>query len=167
MTSGLSLRLPSADGVRRYFGMSRFAQVIVLAPYADEVMKPLTRPDDSRSWEGHFEQLDLFVGAWVIEFERVRPRSGLLRHLESLAWPYPESVQVLIHDEDDHCFGLWMMRDGVLAEQPVPGHRRLHGPVLTTGEYPPYPPDPGVLWRTESPMPTGFSTARQDIRPAW
>ncbi|MFD9437146.1 hypothetical protein [Streptomyces sp. NPDC060002] len=144
--------------------MSRFAQVIVLAPYADEVMKPLTQPDDSRSWEGHFEQLDLFVGAWVIEFERVRPRSGLLRHLESLAWLYPESVQVLIHDEDDHCFGLWMMRDGVLAEQPLPDHRRLHGPALGTGEY---PPDPGVLWRTETPMPTGFSTARQDIRPAW
>lgn len=107
----------------------------MLAPYADEVMKPLTRPDDSRGWEGHFERLDLFVGAWLIEFERVRPRSGLLRQLESLAWPYPESVQVLVHDEDDDCFGLWMMRDGVLAEQPVPGHRRLHGPALTTGAY--------------------------------
>jgi len=32
--------------------MSRIAQVIVLAPYVDEVMEPLTRPDDSRSWQG-------------------------------------------------------------------------------------------------------------------
>ncbi|QJS99128.1 hypothetical protein G9272_01305 [Streptomyces asoensis] len=43
----------------------------------------------------------------------------------------------------------------------------LHGPVLTTGEHPPYPPDPGALWRTETPMPTGYSTDRQDKRPAW
>ncbi|OQR63437.1 hypothetical protein B6E66_13955 [Streptomyces maremycinicus] len=144
--------------------MSRFAQVIVLAPYSDEVMQPLTQPDHSRSWEGQFEHLDLFTGVWVIEFERVRPRSGLLRHLQSLAWPYPESVQVLIHDEDDDCFGLWMMRDGVLAEQPVPGHRRLHGPVLGTGAY---PGDPGVLLRTETPVPVGYSVERQHNRPAW
>lgn len=42
---------------------------------------------------------------WMVEFNRVRPRSGLLRHLESLEWPYPASVQVLIHDEEDDCFG--------------------------------------------------------------
>jgi hypothetical protein len=144
--------------------MSRIAQVIVLAPYADDVMEPLTRPDDSRSWRGHFERLDMFVDGWVTEFNRVRPRSGLLRHLESLAWPQPASVQVLIHDEEDDCFGLWMMRDGVLAELPVPGHRRLHGPAPKTDEF---PPDPGLLLRTEATVPTGFSTDRQDKRPAW
>ncbi|MFI9601412.1 hypothetical protein ACIHCX_16250 [Streptomyces sp. NPDC052043] len=144
--------------------MSRIAQVIVLAPNADEVMEPLTRPDDSRSWKGHFEPLELFIGGWVIEFNRVRPRSGLLRHLESLAWPDPASVQVLIHDEEDDCFGLWMMRDGVLAEVPIPGHRRLHPPAPMTHEF---PPDPGLLWRTETAVPTGFSTERQDQRPAW
>ncbi|MFD9543832.1 hypothetical protein [Streptomyces sp. NPDC060022] len=46
--------------------MSRIAQVIVLATYADEVMEPLTRPDESRSWRGHFQPLDLFVGGWVM-----------------------------------------------------------------------------------------------------
>ncbi|MFI5966419.1 hypothetical protein ACIA8J_30205 [Streptomyces asoensis] len=147
--------------------MSRFAQVIVLAPYSGEVMQPLTQPDHSRSWEGQFEQLDLFTGVWVIEFERVRPRSGLLRHLESLAWPYPESVQVLIHDEDDDCFGLWMMCDGVLAEQPVPGHRRVHGPVLPPDEYLPCPPSPGVLVRAGTPVLAGHSAERHDKRPAW
>ena len=29
----------------------------------------------------------------------MRPRDGLLRHLESLPWPWPESVQVLIRDD--------------------------------------------------------------------
>ncbi|WP_445528861.1 hypothetical protein [Streptomyces cyslabdanicus] len=144
--------------------MSRIAQVIVLAPNADAAMEPLTRPDDSRSWRGRFEPLGLFVGGWVIEFDRMRPRSGLLRHLESLAWPQPESVQVLMHDEDDDCFGLWMMRDGTLTEVPLPGHRRLHPPAPATDEY---PPDPGVLWLTETAVPAGFSTERQDRRPAW
>jgi hypothetical protein len=144
--------------------MSRIAQVIVLAPYADEVMEPLTRPDDSRSWRGCFRPLELFIGGWVIEFERMRPRSGLLRHLESLAWPHPMSVQVLIHDEEDDCFGLWMIRDAVLAEVQLPGHRRLHSPAPTTEEF---PPDPGPLWRAETPVPARFSTQRQDRRPAW
>jgi hypothetical protein len=144
--------------------MSRIAQVIVLAPNADEVMQPLTRPDDSRSWRGCFKQLDLFAGAWVIEFERIRPRSGLLRHLESLAWPHPTSVQVLIHDEEDDCFGLWTIRDGVLAEVQLPGYRRLHSAAPATDEF---PPDPGLLWQTETPVPAGFSTERQDRRPAW
>ncbi|MFE3640093.1 hypothetical protein ACFXOM_03620 [Streptomyces sp. NPDC059169] len=144
--------------------MSRIAQVIVLAPYADEVMEPLTRPDDSRGWQGQFEPLRLFAGGWVIEFNRVPPRSGLLRHLESLAWPYPASVQVLMHDEEDDCFGLWMMRDGALVEIPLPGHRRLHPPAPTSDEF---PPDPGLLWRTETRVPIGFSTERQDWCPAW
>ncbi|MFD5467419.1 hypothetical protein ACFWIQ_32025 [Kitasatospora sp. NPDC127059] len=144
--------------------MSRIAQVIVLAQFAEEVMEPLTRQDDSRSWDGHFEQLAMFADGWMIEFNRVRPRSGLLRHLESLEWPHPESVQVLIHDEEDDCFGLWMMRDGALVEVRIPGHRRLHPPAPATDEF---PPDPGLLWRTETAVPTGFSTERQDQRPAW
>ncbi|MHA6761856.1 N-acetyltransferase family protein [Streptacidiphilus sp. PAMC 29251] len=115
--------------------MSRIAQVIVLAADADEVMEPLTRPDESRSWGGHFERLDQPIDwGWVIEFYRVRSRSGLLRHLESLAWPHPASVQVLIRDEEDDCFGLWMMRDGELVEIALPGHRRLHPrrPVMSS-----------------------------------
>ncbi|WP_455353669.1 hypothetical protein [Streptomyces sp. SYSU K217416] len=146
--------------------MSRIAQVIVLAPYADEVMEPLTRPDESRSWRGQFEPLDLFVGGWVIEFDRMRPRSGLLRHLESLPWPNPGSVQVLIHDEEDDCFALWMMQDGVLVEVPLPRTRRYYSPAPPTDDY---PPSPGYLWRTDgdSTVPAGLSTERQDPRPAW
>ncbi|MFE6049227.1 hypothetical protein ACFQ6N_00540 [Kitasatospora sp. NPDC056446] len=146
--------------------MSRIAQVMVLAPYADEVMEPLTRPDDSRSWQGCFKPLGLFAGGWVIEFYRMRPRSGLLRHLESLAWPHPESVQVLIHDEEDDCFGLWMMQEGVLTEVPLPGHRRYYTRASAADD----PPGPGVLWRPETletAVPGLIFASRQDQRPAW
>ncbi|MCL6292608.1 hypothetical protein [Streptomyces sp. 43Y-GA-1] len=146
--------------------MSRIAQVIVLATCADEVMEPLTRPDDARSWRGHFEPLDLFVGGWVIEFNRVEPRSGLLSHLESLPWPDPGQVQVLIHDEEDDCFGLWMIHDGKLVEVPLPRTQRFHAPAPPTGEF---VPSPGYLWRTDTGnnVPAGLSPERQDPRPAW
>lgn len=68
----LGIRLPPTHRVRRYFGMSRIAEVIVLAPFADEVMEPLTRPDDSREWRGRFERLHT-VDGWVIEFNHVHP----------------------------------------------------------------------------------------------
>ncbi|MEV0436081.1 hypothetical protein [Nocardia sp. NPDC050413] len=38
--------------------MSRFAEVIVLALDACEVMEPLTRDDESRSWRGRFVPID-------------------------------------------------------------------------------------------------------------
>ncbi|MFD0513044.1 hypothetical protein ACFQ0Q_27105 [Streptomyces aureus] len=41
-------------------------------------------------------------------------------HLEALAWPRPETVQVPIGGEDDDCFGLWMMYGGRLVEVPLP-----------------------------------------------
>ncbi|MFJ8045395.1 hypothetical protein ACIRBX_33305 [Kitasatospora sp. NPDC096147] len=146
--------------------MSRIAQVIVFATYADEVMEPLCRFDDSRSWKGKFEPLGLFVGGWVIEFHRQGTRSGLLKHLESLAWPCPEQVQVLIHDEEDDCFGLWMMYDGALVEVQMPHVQRFHAPAPLTDEF---SPSPGYLWRTDgrAEVPADFSTERQDPRPAW
>ena len=146
--------------------MSRIAQVIVLATYADEVMEPLTRPDESRSWRGHFQPLDLFVGGWVIEFNRVGPRTGLLKHLESLPWPNPGHVQVLIHDEEDDCFGLWMIHDGRLVEVPLPRTQRFHSPAPPSDEY---APSPGYLWRTDagSTVPAELSPEQQDPRPAW
>ncbi|MGW8767352.1 hypothetical protein ACWGN5_33165 [Streptomyces sp. NPDC055815] len=146
--------------------MSRIAQVIVLATYADEVMEPLTRPDASRSWQGVFRPLDLFVGGWVIEFYRQCTRSGLLKHLESLPWPDPRQVQVLIHDEEDDCFGLWMMYDGALVEVPLPHVQRFHAPAPPTTEY---SPSPGCLWRTDGAfnLPAHLSAERQDPRPAW
>ncbi|MEU8510785.1 hypothetical protein AB0C76_04220 [Kitasatospora sp. NPDC048722] len=143
--------------------MTRIAQVLVLAPWDEEAMAPLCRPDASRSWYGCFAPLPTFTEAWVAEFDRMGQRAGLLRHLESLPWRAPESVQVLIHDEEDDCFGLWMMRDGKLTEIPVPGHRRLH-PLTPATEF---APDPGLLWRSGTPVPAGFSEERRDPRPAW
>ncbi|MFC5028668.1 MULTISPECIES: hypothetical protein [Streptomyces] len=142
------------------------AQVIVLALYADEVMEPLTRPDESRSWKGTFKPLDLFAGGWVIEYSRERPRSGLLKHLASLPWPNPGQVQVLIHDEEDDVYGLWTMQDGALVEVPLPGTQRYHSPAPPTDEF---PPSPGYLWLADTELRPGadLSTERQDPRPAW
>lgn len=111
--------------------VSRFAEVIVIARDAEEVMEPLTRPDDSREWYQCFKPVyDRDFGApslrdsmgcfmWINEFMRMNWQ-GLLSHLESLNWPDPTSVQVLIHDEEDDCFGLWMIYDGKLVEVPLP-----------------------------------------------
>ncbi|MFI5672836.1 hypothetical protein [Streptomyces sp. NPDC051704] len=96
--------------------MSRMAQAIVLARYEDEVMEPLTRPDEARTWHGCFVQIPWFVGCWHIEFERSNRRRGVLEDLESLPWNEPACVQVMLHDEDDDLFGLWMFRRGVLVE---------------------------------------------------
>lgn len=127
--------------------MSRFAEVIVLAQWADDVMEPLTRPDEQRTWRGSFTPIGSgSIGGWAGEFERMRPRSGLLKHLESLPWPKPESVQVLIHDEEDDCFGLWMIHDGRLVEVPIARTRRYWSRPPNEE----FPPDPGVLARTDT-----------------
>ncbi|MCQ6553621.1 hypothetical protein NPS70_10485 [Streptomyces sp. C10-9-1] len=56
-------------------------------------------------------------------------------------------MQVLIHDEEDDCFGLWMIHDGELVETPLPRTRRAYrsGPHKDG-----FPPDPGILSRTDS-----------------
>ncbi|MFE7213600.1 hypothetical protein ACFY0A_21670 [Streptomyces sp. NPDC001698] len=89
-----------------------------------------------------------------------------MKHLESLPWPRPESVQVLIHDQDDDCFGLWMIHDGKLVEVPLPRTQRFHDPAPPDEEY---PPSPGVLWRTDthSDLPEQTPKDRRDPRPAW
>lgn len=110
--------------------MSRFAEVIVIAQEAEEVMRPLTLPDRERAWHECFQPITQrqFEGSehgsescfmWVAQFQRLT-WLGLLPHLESLRWPRPHSVQVLIHDEEDDCFGLWMIYDDRLTEVPLP-----------------------------------------------
>lgn len=150
--------------------MSRNAEVVVLALYADEVMEPLTRDDPERSWRGRFVPIESqwagsFGMGWATEFEKMRSRSGLLKHLESLPWPHPGSVQVLIHDQDDDCFGLWMIHDGRLVEVPLPRTQRFHPPRPWSEEY---PPDPGFLLRTDQgrALPD-FPVEPQDPRPVW
>ncbi|WP_404958070.1 hypothetical protein [Streptomyces sp. 147326] len=126
--------------------MSRMAQIIVLARYEDEVMEPLTRYDETRTWRGRFEQIPgWFVGGWYIEFYREGQRRGVLKDLESLPWNSPECVQVMLHDEDDDCFGLWMFRDGALVEVGIPGTGRFHGPPPSWRTS----PHPGTLARTD------------------
>lgn len=120
--------------------MSRFAEVIVIAQDAEAVMEPLTRPDPDREWHQCFVPIggSMFDG-WAVEFMRLNWH-GLLAHLESLPWPVPHSVQVLVHDEEDHCFGLWMMYDGRLVEVTLPRTRRDPWPAESVT---------GVLTRTD------------------
>jgi hypothetical protein len=114
--------------------MSRYAEVVVLARNAEKVMEPLTRPDENREWHQCFTRVDdhVFAGlrtpsdecyAWVIQFTRLNWH-GVLPYLESLPWSEPQSVQVLVRDEDDDCFGLWMLYDGALTEVPLPHSSR-------------------------------------------
>src|SRR5262249_27595034 len=71
--------------------VSRFAEVIVIARDAEQIMEPLTRPDGNREWHQCFKPVyDRYFGApnlrdstacfmWVIEFYRMNWR-GLLSH---------------------------------------------------------------------------------------
>ena len=116
-------------------------------------MEPLTRPDDSREWyecfkpvyDRYFEAPNLnnstICFMWVIKFIQMSWH-GLLSHLESLNWPDPTSVQVLVHDEEDDCFGLWMIYDGKLVEVPLPRTVRTLYPRYSVT---------GVLTRTDRP----------------
>ncbi|MFB8270110.1 hypothetical protein ACFC96_26380 [Streptomyces sp. NPDC055955] len=113
--------------------MSRYAGVVVIARDAQEVMAPLTRPDDGREWHQCFTRVEVGMSdAWTVEFIR-RNWDGLLAHLEALPWPRPETVQVLIGGEDDDCFGLWMMYGGRLIEVPLPHTLRHQGGFDVTG----------------------------------
>ncbi|MFD3542066.1 hypothetical protein ACFWUQ_21585 [Streptomyces sp. NPDC058662] len=148
--------------------MSRMAQVLVLARYEDEVMEPLTRDDESRTWRGRFERIPgWFVGGWYIEFFRESQRVGILKDLEALPWNQPYCVQVMLHDEDDDCFGLWMFHEGKLVELPLPRTGRFHEPAPPTQEY---PPRPGGLWRTDvghTWLPEQTPEELRDPRQAW
>ncbi|MFB7288281.1 hypothetical protein [Actinacidiphila glaucinigra] len=104
--------------------MSRFAEVIVIARDAKQVMEPLTQSDENREWHQCFVPIgEGLFDAWAVEFWRLNWH-GLVAYLESLPWPDPHSVQVLIHDEEDDCFGLWMMYDNRLVEVPLPRTER-------------------------------------------
>ncbi|MFI6967195.1 hypothetical protein [Streptomyces sp. NPDC050255] len=150
--------------------MSRMAQVLVLARHEDEVMEPLTRPDETRTWRGCFEPIpDWFVGGWYLSFFRERQRRGVLADLEALPWNAPECVKVLLHDEDDDCFGMWMFQDGVLAEVSIPTIQRIHTPPLWYEDEDSL--RPGYLRRTIGPnvvdLPPNSPEHAQDPRLSW
>ncbi|MFC5802156.1 hypothetical protein [Streptomyces formicae] len=126
--------------------MSRYTEIIVLARGAEKVMEALTRPN------GDFTRVDdgMFDGSqmpsddcytWVAQYVRQRAWEGLFGQLESVPWPDPWSVQVLLRDEDDDCFGLWMLHDSKLTEVPLPRTRRRSFRDTRTG----------VLDRTDRP----------------
>ncbi|MEU8405837.1 hypothetical protein AB0C19_06500 [Micromonospora sp. NPDC048842] len=131
--------------------MSRFAEVVVLAADAHEVMAPLTRENDgTRPWNNIFVPIEgqwpgTFGRGWAAEFIQRHHWAELLEHLQALPWPRPESLQVLIHDEEDDCFGLWMLYDGKLVEVPLPRTERYIEPSSTIGI-----PANGYLHRTDS-----------------
>lgn len=146
------LLVAPVDGGAILAAMSRYTEVIVLARDSEEVMEPLTQRDENRQWHGYFTRVDegMFDGsrmpseecyAWVVQFLRHKNWKGLMAHLESLPWPKPWSVQILVRDEDDDCFGMWMLYDGQLVEVPIPRTRRE--PFSTTNL--------GVLSRTDAP----------------
>ncbi|UGT52376.1 hypothetical protein [Nocardia asteroides] len=124
---------------------------MVIARDASAVMEHLTLPDPDREWHQCFTPVDdsLFEGTrngssdcylWVIQFYR-HNWWGLLKHLEGLDWPDPYSVQVMIRDEEDHIFGMWMILDGCLKEIPLCRAERVPNSKLITG---------GVLIRTDA-----------------
>ncbi|MGW7587651.1 hypothetical protein [Streptomyces rubiginosohelvolus] len=149
--------------------MSRDAEVIVLARWSDEVMKPLTQDDPERTWRGRFVPIAgqwSYEFGWALEFEKLRGRQGLLKHLESLPWPHPHTVQVLLRDQDDDCFGLWMFQEGRLVEVTIPNTERFHQPAPPNEDFEPYP---GMLLRTDqnTALPEQTPEARRDTRSPW
>lgn len=51
-------------------------------------------------------------------------------------------------DEDDDCFGLWMVQDGALVNVSLPRTQRVHVPPPSWRDD---SPDPGSLWWTDGP----------------
>ncbi len=133
--------------MRSCSGMSRDAEVIVRARWSDKVMEPLTQDDPERTWRGRFVPIAGHWGyefGWALEFDKMRGRQGLLRRLESL--PQPHTVQVLLRDQDDECFGLWMFQEGRLVEVTIPRTERFHRPAPPNEDF---EPDLGVMLRTD------------------
>lgn len=73
---------------------------------------------------------------------------------------------MLIHDQDDDVFGLWMFQDGKLVEIALPRTERFHHPAPNTEAF---EPDPGMLLRTDSGrgLPEQTPEKLRDPRPAW
>lgn len=127
---------------------------MVIAAWQDvSTMEPFTHwaEDDDRGWSGGFghvggREADRFwstgkgspEGIWVATFDHLN-RPALLADLGRLPRSTPYTVQVLIRDEEDDCFGLWMIFDGELREVPIPRTERRGGATS------------GILSRTDRP----------------
>jgi hypothetical protein len=71
-------------------------------------------------------------------------------------------------DEDDDCFGLWMVQDGALVNVSLPRTQRVHVPPPSWRDD---SPDPGSLWWTDGPdagsLPAHTPEHEQDPRLSW
>ncbi|WP_351236430.1 hypothetical protein [Streptomyces sp. NPDC002133] len=81
-----------------------------------------------------------------LECYRMGQHRGVIADLKALPWNRPECVQVMLHDEDDDCFGLWIVQDGALVDVWIQRTQRVHVPPPSWWDD---GPRPGSLWRTE------------------
>ena len=81
---------------------------------------PLAGPLSGDAWAGRKQPIsDLWAG--VLDFVDI---DGVLDHIRNVAWSEPDAVQVLVRDEDDPWYRLYMLRDRhlhQLALAPEPG----------------------------------------------
>lgn len=89
-----------------------------LDAFPHHCLKPVDPNNVEREWRGNFKSLDL---------EAARARLG------AIPWESPETIRILIEDEDDEGFGVWVVRDGGLVlALPPPMTGRQPGPELRT-----------------------------------
>ncbi|MFD4589202.1 hypothetical protein [Streptomyces rubiginosohelvolus] len=75
-------------------------------------------------------------------------------------------MQVLLRDQDDDCFGLWMLQEGRLVEFAIPHTERIHQPAPPNEDF---SPDPGRLRRTDqgNAQPEQTPEELRDTRSPW
>lgn len=129
------------------------AQVLAPARYEDEVLEPLTRYDESRTWHGRFEPMpDWFVGRWLLEFFREGERTGILKDLEALPWTRPECVRASV---TRGCPSRPRRPYGRPPPGPVAGSRGAGEPAGPGGPPTPARPGPGsASAQSRAPGPT-------------
>ena len=45
----------------------------------------------------------------------------VLKRFAAMPWRMPDAVQLFLMDQEESFFRLWMLRDGTLADVPMPG----------------------------------------------
>ncbi|MFG2925582.1 hypothetical protein ACGFYA_29265 [Streptomyces sp. NPDC048305] len=116
--------------------MSDFTDVILLFSYLeDSVLEDIVSLDtfDAGLGSGSLKRVsgDQQLGHWggslqgaechVVAgtFNHLNPEK-LRRTLRGLPWKCSHAVQLLLHNENDALFGVWMLLDGGWAEVPLP-----------------------------------------------
>lgn len=123
--------------------MSWVANVILTtdltdAPRAEELSQWLEQDAPTQNGEGHgvgrllpttswggwkHQECHVFTG--VLNLADV---GAVVRHVERMPWAYPEFLQLLVQDQEEMFFRLWMFRAGRLVEM-TPDQRRVQDEV--------------------------------------